>query len=392
MSLAQSEDDLGSTRAGSCTLAQITFGMTISKAHNDSCVRRVATDAQGFTLSLRPSKTLAIGHRSVRERKHIYTYYLLFVISSAFALAQSGLEAPSPVPLIALDSSSVSGALPFEAEHRSARVGATQLRVDKLTPGCQGVPFSTNNNLTRASDQWQAEWTTGRELAAKIEQESTVVENPILMAYVNSLELAIVRRSNVRGCFLVKILDTPEVNAFSLPGGFLYLTSGLILIAESEGELTAALAHETAHVTARHFAKIEHKIRIGQRVALAAGPAGYLVRRLLGPLLIKKLIRNTEFEADQLSLQYQNASGYDPNEFSRLLRSALQDQDKPSSFIERLFDTHPLISTRIKRLDKMRNRLPPGTIDQPSDTSKFSQAKARLATLLNFAGLDSDFP
>jgi predicted Zn-dependent protease len=197
------------------------------------------------------------------------------------------------------------------------------------------VPFSTNNTLTDVSHQWQAEWTTGSELAAEIEEDSSVVEDPILMAYVNSLELAIVQRSGLHGCFLVKILDTSEVNAFSLPGGFLYLTSGLILIADSEGEVTAALAHETAHVTARHFTKIEHKIRVGRRMALAAGPAGYLVRRLLGPLLTKKLIRNTEFEADRLSLQYQSASGYDPNEFSRLLQSALQDQDKPPSFIGR---------------------------------------------------------
>ena len=370
--------------------------MTFSKAHHDdSYVRLGVANAKQDTFAsrLRPSNVaLAIDHRSVRERKHIYTCCLLFVMSSVLALAQSGLEDPSPVPLIALDSSPASGELFLEAEHRSARVGDTQFPVDKPTPGCQGVPFSTNNTLTRVSDQWQAEWARGSELAAKIEQDSTVFEDPILMAYINSLELAIVRRSDLRGCFLVKVLDSSEVNAFSLPGGFLYLTSGLILIAESEGELTAALAHETGHVTARHRSKIEHKMRIGRRVALAAGPAGYLVRRLLGPLLTKKLIRNTEFEADQLSLQYQSASGYDPNEFSRLLQSTLQDQDKPPSFIKRLFDTHPLISTRIKRLDKMRNRLPTGTIDQPTDSSKFNQAKARLATLLNLASPDSDFP
>jgi len=313
-------------------------------------------------------------------------------MSSVLALAQSGREASSPVPLIALDSSSVSGELLLGAEHRSVRIGDAEFPTDKFAPGCQGVPFSTNNRLTRVSDHWQAEWTTGSELAAKIEQDSSVVEDPILMAYVNSLEFALVRRSGLHGCFLVKILDTSEVNAFSLPGGFLYLTSGLILIAETEGELTAALAHETGHVTARHFAKVEHKMHTGRQVALAAGPMGYLVRRLLGPLLTKKLIRNTEFEADRLSLQYQNASGYDPNEFSRLLQSTLQDQDKPPSFIERLFDTHPLVSTRIKRLDKMRNRLLPGTIDQPTDTNKFNQAKARLAILLNMAHPDSDFP
>jgi len=366
--------------------------MTCAKAYNNSFVAHDGDDAKQdtfFSISRPSTVALTFEHPSVRERKHSYVCFLLVVMSSVLALAQPGLN-PSPVPLIALDSSSVSGELLLGAAHRSARVGDTQFPADKLAPGCQGAPFSTNNALTRVSDEWQAEWTTGSELAAKIEEDSSVVEDPILMAYVNSLELAIVRRSGLHGCFLVKILDTSEVNAFSLPGGFLYLTSGLILIADSEGELTAALAHETGHVTARHFAKIEHKIRVGRRIALAAGPAGYLVRRLLGPLITKKLIRNTEFEADQLSLQYQNASGYDPTEFSRLLQSTLQDQDKPPSFIGRLFETHPLISTRIKRLDKTRNQLPPGTIDQPTDTSKFNQAKARLATLLSLASPDSD--
>jgi hypothetical protein len=369
--------------------------MTCSRAHSDADVAHDVADSKQdpfFSISCPSAVALTFDHHSLRGRTHIYACCLLVVMSSVLALAQSGGEASSPVPLIGLDSSSVSGELFLGAEHRSVRIGDAQFPADKLAPGCQSVPFSTNNTLTRVSDHWQAEWTTGSELAAKIEQDSSVIEDPILMAYVNNLELAIVRRSGLHGCFLVKILDTSEVNAFSLPGGFLYLTSGLILIAKSEGELTAALAHETGHVTARHFAKIEHKMRIGRRVASAAGPAGYLVRRLLGPLLTKKLIRNTEFEADQLSLQYQNASGYDPDEFSRLLQSALQDQDKRPSFIGRLFETHPLISTRIKRLDKMRNQLPPGTIDQPTDTSKFNQARARLATLLNLESPDSDVP
>jgi Zn-dependent protease with chaperone function len=368
--------------------------MTCFKAHNDSYIAHDVADAkQTFFSTSRPTAVaFTFDHHSVGGRWHIYVCCLLIAMLNALALAQSGREAPSPVPLVALDSRPVSAELSLEADYRPARVGDAQFPADKLAPGCQGVTLSTNNTLTSMSNQWQAEWTTGSELAAKIEQDTPVVEDPVLMAYINSLELAIVRRSGLRGCFLVKILDTSEINAFSLPGGFLYLTSGLILIADNEGELTAALAHETGHVTARHFAKVEHKMRVGRRVALATGPAGYLVRRLLGPLLIRKLIRNTEFEADQLSLQYQIASGYDPNEFSRLLQSTLQDQDKPPSFIGRLFETHPLISTRIKRLDKMRNQLPPRTIDQPTDSSKFNQAKARLATLRNLESPDSNVP
>src|SRR6266550_588575 len=130
--------------------------MTFSKAHHDdSYVRLGVANAKQDTFAsrLRPSNVaLAIDHRSVRERKHIYTCCLLFVMSSVLALAQSGLEDPSPVPLIALDSSPASGELFLEAEHRSARVGDTQFPVDKPTPGCQGVPFSTNNTLTRVSD------------------------------------------------------------------------------------------------------------------------------------------------------------------------------------------------------------------------------------------------
>ena len=129
--------------------AQGTCGMAFSKAHrDDSNVRRGVADAKqdAFASRLRPSNVaLAIDHCSVRERKHIYTCSLLFVISSVLALAQSGLGDSSPVPLIALESSPVSGAPLLEAEHRSARVGDTQFPVDKLTPGCQGVPFSTRS-------------------------------------------------------------------------------------------------------------------------------------------------------------------------------------------------------------------------------------------------------
>ena len=193
------------------------------------------------------------------------------------------------------------------------------------------------------------------------------------------------KRSDLQGCFLVKILDDPEANAFSLPGGFLYITTGLLLVADSEGELTAALPHETGHVTARHFARIDQKRRVWGRVALAGGPVGYLARRLFGPLLMRKLIRNSEFEADQLSLQYQSASGYDPHEFSRLLKNAFQDQGKAPSFVDRLLNTHPLTSTRIKRLDKVRDRLLPETMNQPVDASRFLHAKERLAALLKVA-------
>jgi predicted Zn-dependent protease len=224
----------------------------------------------------------------------------------------------------------------------------------------------------------------GTRLAAEIEKKQRVIDEPAITEYLNGLEQTIINGSGLRGCFVVKLLEDTDANAFSLPGGFLYVTSGLALVADNEGELTAALAHETAHVTARHFARIDHKRRVWGRVVLAGGPAGYLIRYFIGPLLTRKLIRNSEFEADRLCLKYQEASGYDPREFSRLLHNAFQDDGKPESFVERLFDTHPLITTRVKRLDKQTERLPPAIMGYKVDTMNFDEFKERLSGLLKF--------
>src|SRR6201981_671926 len=367
--------------------AQGSFGMTFFATHSDSHARHSAADVNqaAFASSRRLSdRVQGLDHRNARtviERKHIYKrknifvlWCLLFLMSSALTLAQSGTHSPtSLVPRISVDTCADSGTHFPEMEHRSVRDGDTQFPVDKLAPGGQGVSLSTNTAVNRANRQWQAEWTPGSQLAAKTEQDATVIEDPVLTAYVNSLERTIVKRSDLQGCFLFQIRDHPEDKAFWLRGGFLYITTGVLLVADSEGELTAALPHETGHVTARHFARIDQKRRVWGRVALAGGPVGYLARRLFGPLLMRKLIRNSEFEADQLSLQYQSAYGYHTHEFSRLLKNAFQDQGKAPSFVDRLLNTHPLTSTRIKRLDKVRDRFPPGTANQPTDKRRFLQ-------------------
>ena len=323
-------------------------------------------------------------------KKVLKAFYLVFLMPSVVTLAQSAPESlVDRAPLFASGSSSVSGGYLFGIHARSALAKSIPSGSDKLLPGCRGFESSANIAYDRANLQWQAEWTAGNKLAATLEREETIIEDPVLTEYLNRLEQTIVQHSDLRGCFVVKLLDDVEANAFSLPGGFLYVTSGLILVADSEGELTAALAHETGHVAARHFARIEHQRRIWGRLAWAGGPAGYLVRRSLGPLLTRKLIRNSEFEADQLSLKYQSASGYDPGEFSRLLQDASEGDDKSPSFVERLFDTHPLTITRIKRLDKLKDRLRSEAIEYRAETGNFHQIKKRLALLLKLAQPES---
>jgi predicted Zn-dependent protease len=255
--------------------------------------------------------------------------------------------------------------------------GKVETTVNELPPACTASSSSPNR-------EWRAELRVGKELAAELERQETIIHDSELTRYLNRLEQDIVRKSDLQGCFVVQLIQDVEANAYSLPGGFLYVTSGLILLAQSEGQLTAALAHETAHVTAHHLTRIEHQRRVWGRVALAGGPAGYLIRRFLGPLLTRKLVRNSEFEADRLSLKYQNASGYDLTEFNELLRSVFQDENKPASFVERLFDTHPLITTRITRLETIGAGMPRGPINQIVDTSDFQEVKKRLSGLMRF--------
>ena len=250
---------------------------------------------------------------------------------------------------------------------------------DALAPLCAIPLHSLSQPIGR---ELQTELEIGRKLAIEMEQRETIINDPDLGDYLNGLEQNIVHNSGLGGCFVVKLVEDVEANAYSLPGGFLYVTSGLILIAQSEGELTAALAHETAHVTAHHFVRIEHERRLWGRLALAGGPAGYMVRKFIGPLLTRKLIRNSEFEADRLSLKYQSASGHDPTEFRELLQTAFQYDGKPPSFVERLFVTHPLVTTRIKRLESLEDSSPPAAGPCVVDTSNFHEIKERLSRLI----------
>jgi beta-barrel assembly-enhancing protease len=225
------------------------------------------------------------------------------------------------------------------------------------------------------------EWALGHELAVDVEQHISMIADPTITRYLNGLEQKIVRKSGLGGCFVVKLIDDPEPNAYSLPGGFLYLTTGLMRSAESEGELAAALAHETGHVTARHFSNIDSRRRMWGRLALGGGPVGYAFRRYIGPLLTLKLLRDAEFEADQLGLQYYVASGYDPDEFIELLQVVFQGDDKPGLFFERLYDTHPLTRSRTKRLEKASRRFLMPQMGYIVNTSEFLQVKIRLATI-----------
>ena len=254
-------------------------------------------------------------------------------------------------------------------------------------PSSPNPDACSNRAADRSDRQLQAEWISGKKLAADIERHVALISDPYLTEYLNRLEQAIVLKSHLRGCFVVKLVNDVDANAYSFPGGFLYMTTGMILEAENEADLIAALAHETGHVAARHFTKIETRRRIWSRFSWVGGPPGYALGWSLGGLSALKQSRNAEFEADRLALDYLAASGYDPVELARLLQDLLQQEGRPASFFSRLLDTHPSTDSRIKRVTRALGHLQSQT-QYVVDTSEFHEVKRQVADLLGVKNPD----
>jgi predicted Zn-dependent protease len=228
----------------------------------------------------------------------------------------------------------------------------------------------------------EAERALGEQLAAVVERQSQVVSDTTVTEYANRLEQTIARNADSSGPFTVKVVNDPDTNAFSLPGGFIYVYTGLILAAANEAEFAAILSHETGHLAARHMTKLITRQKTWKVLSLAAGgPAGYLFVRTALPVFVMKSMRNAEFEADLLGLEYQFASGYDPDEFVRLL-NMLNEDDQEGSLWGRLSDSHPTTQSRISRARTSIRRYLPSRSEYIIDSSEFQQVKMRVANLM----------
>jgi beta-barrel assembly-enhancing protease len=233
------------------------------------------------------------------------------------------------------------------------------------------------------------EMALGRSLAQEVEGSAKLVTDPIINEYVNRIGQNLVRNSDARVPFTIKVLDNEEVNAFALPGGFFYVDSGLILAADNEAELAGVMAHEIAHVAARHATKNMTRAQIWNLASVplifVGGPVAYAVAEaagLLVPLGFLKFSRDAEREADLLGLQYDYASGYDPQAFVEFFEKLNIEKKKPN-MVAKAFATHPMNVDRIEAAqDEIRKYLP----DRPEyvlDTSEFQAVKARMEMLEN---------
>lgn len=231
----------------------------------------------------------------------------------------------------------------------------------------------------------------GKQLAQEVERTSKMIDDPVVTEYVNRVGQNLVRNSDAQVPFTIKVIDSDEVNAFALPGGFFYVNSGLILRAQEESELAGVMAHEISHVTARHGTKQATKADIMQIGAMAAmifvpyGWAGYGIyegMNLAIPLTFLKFSRDAEREADFLGIQYMYKAGYDPNSYVTFFERIQADEKRRPGTIPKVFSTHPPTPERISDAQKEIARILPEKDEYIVTTSEFDSVKSRLRNVM----------
>jgi predicted Zn-dependent protease len=235
----------------------------------------------------------------------------------------------------------------------------------------------------------------GKQYSEQVESTTKLIKDPVITEYVNRVGQNLVRNSDSQVPFIIKVVDSDDVNAFALPGGFFYVNSGLILAADNEAELAGVMAHEIAHVAACHIARENTR---GQLLNLASiplifvgGGIGYAVQSAAGlalPMGFLKFSRGFEAEADYLGVQYLYKSGYDPQAFTAFFEKVEAMEKKRPGTLAKAFDTHPQTPDRLEKTQHEINTLLPAEPQYKLDSSEFQDVKARLAQLENRHKID----
>ena len=230
----------------------------------------------------------------------------------------------------------------------------------------------------------------GKQYAMQVENSVKLVQDPVVNEYVNRIGQNLVRNSDSQVPFSIKVIDSDEVNAFALPGGFFYVNSGLLLAADEEAELAGVMAHEIAHVAARHGTRQMTRAQwanIGTiPLIFIGGGIGYGIYEAAGlglPLTFMKFQRGFEAEADYLGLQYMYKTGYDPQAFISFFEKIQAKEKKKPGTLAKAFASHPQTPDRIEASQKEIATILPARAQYVVSTSEFDDVKSRLATIEN---------
>jgi beta-barrel assembly-enhancing protease len=236
----------------------------------------------------------------------------------------------------------------------------------------------------------------GRQYAEQVDNSSKLIKDPVITEYINRVGQNLVRNSDSKVPFTIKVIDADVINAFALPGGFFYVNTGLILAADNEAELAGVMAHEIAHVAACHIARQNTRGTLAQLASIpiiftTGGLGGLAAQEAAGlvlPAAMFKFSRGFEAEADYLGVQYMYKSGYDPQAFTAFFEKIeAQEKKKPGTF-SKTFETHPPTPDRIEKSQEEIEKLLPAQPTYKVDTSEFQEVKARLGKIENRRKLD----
>jgi predicted Zn-dependent protease len=250
----------------------------------------------------------------------------------------------------------------------------------------------TDPNIGEGVNEYslEEEHELGRELSAQVEMRTKLITDPVITGYVDRLGQTIVHNSDAIVPFTIKVVDSDEISALALPGGYLYVNGGLIVAAESEAELAGLMAHEIAHVAARHATRAETRMKIFTILSVAlsyfGGPAAaalQLAVSVTGPATFMKFSRDAEREADLLGLEYAYMAGYDPQDFVQFFEKLHIKERHNHNFIARAFATHLMTEDRVRRAQEEITTLLPAKNHYIVDTSAFQEVKSRLADLMH---------
>jgi len=237
----------------------------------------------------------------------------------------------------------------------------------------------------------------GKQMAQEVERQAKIVDDPIVAEFVNRIGQNLVRNSDAKVPFTIKVIDSEEINAFALPGGFFFVNTGILLNADNEAEMAGVMAHEIGHVAARHGTRQATRgeiAQIGSIVPLIAlgGIAGYGAYQAMGlvvPMGFLKFSRNFESEADMLGIEYMYKSGYDPGAFVDFFEKVQSQEKRKPGTMSKLFSSHPPTDDRIKHSQEIIQKYLKAKPEYVVSTSEFDDVKTRTTAMHNRRKIDT---
>src|ERR1035438_6372908 len=237
----------------------------------------------------------------------------------------------------------------------------------------------------------------GKQLAQEVERQAKIVDDPIIAEYVNRIGQNLVRNSDAKVPFTIKVVDSEEINAFALPGGFFFVNTGILLNADNEAEMAGVMAHEIGHVAARHGTRQATRGQIAQIASIVpliavGGMAGYGIYQAMGlvvPMGFLKFNRNFESEADLLGLEYMYKAGYDPGAFVDFFEKVESQEKRKPGTMSKLFSSHPPTDDRIKHSQEIIQKYLRAKPEYVVSTSEFDDVKTRTVAMHNTRKIDS---